>query len=201
MAPVSIIEPIDPDGRSLAKGALMRGWHDVLREDGLLDVICGRLTPEVAILLRDPPTGTAWVDVAHFECVAEAVRLEVGEERLGGYFVRAMRFGWVALITRFLGGLIKIFGPSPHTVFSRIESAAKANTVGFELDWQKLAEKRGELSAHYPFRPRIYQGGAWATWSVCRLLGETIGVTLRLKAPRIEKRGLGTVVVITVAWE
>lgn len=200
-APGSVIEPIDPDGRSLAKGALMRGWHDVLREDRLLDTIAERLTPEVGVLLRDPPAGTAWVDVAHFECVAEAVRLEVGEERLGAYFVRAMRVGWVALITRFLGGLLKIFGPSPQTVFSRIENAAKANTVGFELEWQKLGEKNGELSAHYPFRPRIYQGGAWTTWAVCRLLGETIGVPLRLEAPRIAKRGLGTVVVIAVAWE
>jgi hypothetical protein len=200
MAEVTVIEPIDADGRSLAKGNLMRGWHDVLQEERLIDTICERLTPEVASLLRDPPASTAWVDVAFFECVAEAVRLEVGEKRLMSYFVRAMRVGWVALLSRFLGGMIKIFGPSPHTVFARIENAAKANTVGFDLSWKKLGETSGELSAHYPFRPRIYEGGAWGTWAVCKLMDENIGVPLRLEPPRLSKRGVGTVVVIAVAW-
>ena len=200
MGGVSVIEPFDADARSLAKGSLMRGWHEILGAEKLLDAVCSRLTPEVAALLRDPPAGTAWVDVAFYECVAEAVRLEVGEERLMDFLVRAMRVGWVALLTRFLGGIIQIFGPSPHTVLSRTETAAKANTVGFVLDWKRLGETRGELSAHYPFRPRIHEGGAWVTAAVCRLVGETIGVPLRLRPPRIEKRGVGTVVVIEVAW-
>lgn len=199
-AEVSVIEPIDADGRSLARGNLMRGWHDVLLEERLIDRICQRLTPEVASLLRDPPASTAWVDVAFFECVAEAVRLEVGEQRLADYFVRTMRVGLVALISRFLGGVIQIFGPSPHTVFTRIESAAKANTVGFELAWKRVGVTSGELCAHYPFRPRIYEGGAWGTWGICKLIGGTIGVPLRLEPPKIGKRASGTVVVVAVAW-
>ena len=123
-----MIEPIQPDGRSLAKGTLMRGWRDVLLKERLLEAVLARLTPEVAAMLRDPPASTEWVDVAYYECVAQAVCDQVGEERLDPLFVDAQRTGWVILLSRWLGGIVRVFGASPGAVLSRAEGAAKANT-------------------------------------------------------------------------
>jgi hypothetical protein len=196
------VEPIQPDGRTLAKGSIVRGWHDALITDQLMTAILARSVPEVAQLLRDPPASTAWVDVAYLECIAEAVRLEVGDKRVLELSLRAHRVGLVALLSRWLGGIIRVFGPSPHTVLRQGESAAKANTVGMTMTWTELAEKRGELVASYPHRPHIYLGAAWAIGAACLIVGETVGVKMKLSAPKISSPKEGaSVVTIGCAWD
>ena len=181
-----MIEPIQPDGRSLAKGTLMRGWRDVLLKERLLEAVLARLTPEVAAMLRDPPASTEWVDVAYYECVAQAVCDQVGEERLDPLFVDAQRTGWVILLSRWLGGIVRVFGASPGAVLSRAEGAAKANTVGFDLKWRPLTERSGELVATYPYRPRIHPAAAWGTSSACQLAADAVGATMRRERPIVE---------------
>ena len=174
MSAAELIEPIDADGRTLAKGSLVRGWLQVLVADQLLDAVVARSVPEVVSLLKEPPVSSAWVDVAHLECIAQAVLLEVGEARILDLTVRSHRVGLVALLSRWLGGIIRVFGPSPHTVLQHAQAAAKANTVGFSMSWINLGDKHGVLEAHYPFRSRIHAGGAWATSVACTLAGEAV---------------------------
>lgn len=196
-----MIEPIQPDGKTLAKATLLRGWNDVLRKYGLLPAIEARLTPEVVALLRDPPASTQWVDAAYYECVAQAVLEEVGEARLDELFVEAQRTGWVILLSRWLGSIVRVFGASPAAVLSRAEGAAKANTVGFALKWVDHGERSGELVVTYPYRPRIHPAAAWGTSSACQLAADAVGATMRRERPVIEATAEGGVRVrVRVHW-
>jgi hypothetical protein len=196
-----VIEPIDPDGRTLARGGLMRGWNRVLKQRGMLHRIGTRLTEDVAALLGDPPATTEWVDVAYYECVAEAVLQEVGEAQLAELFVDASRTGWAVLISRWGGSIVRVFGASPAIVLKHAEAAAKANTVGFALEWRPLGEREGDVFAHYPFRSRIHPAAAWGTAAACEIAGEAVGLKLRRERPRVEPgtRG-GTSVRVRVSW-
>lgn len=198
----SLVEPIQPDGRTLAKGGIVRGWHDALITDQLMTAVLARSVPEVVQLLVDPPPSTAWVDVAYLECIAEAVRLEVGDKRVLELSLRAHRVGLVALLSRWLGGIIRVFGPSPHTVLRQGESAAKANTVGMSMTWTARGEKSGDLTTSYPYRPHIYLGAAWAMGAACLIVGETVGAKMNLDTPRITSPKEGaSVVTISCAWD
>lgn len=196
-----VIAPIDPDGRTTTKGTLMRGWAEVLRKDGVLERVLGRLTPEVQALVRDPPPPTAWVDIAYFECVAEAVRLELGEDRLDSCFLRAQTSGWVALLSRWAGGVVRVFGPSPGAVLRHAHTAAKANATGMSIEWIDLGERTGELVAHYPHRKRIHEGAAWGTSTACQLAADVVGVAMRRERPvvAIDPAG-GTLVRARCSW-
>jgi hypothetical protein len=87
-----------------------------------LDRVSARLTNEVAVLLQEPPATTEWVDIAYYECVAEAVLQDVGEARLGDLFADAQRTGWAVLITRWGGSIVRVFGASPATVLKHAEA-------------------------------------------------------------------------------
>ena len=196
-----VIEPIDPDGKTLARGSLVRGWASVLKQQKITDAVARRLTPEVEGLLREPPGPTEWVDVAYFECIAQAVQDEVGEERLDALFIEAQSSGWVPLLTRFAGGIARVYGPSPETVLKHAPAAAKANTVGFALSWEDLGADSGQLIAEYPFRPRIHPAAAWGTSAACELAARVVGVPVERDKPFIESmRGGGTRVRARLSW-
>lgn len=185
----------------MARASLMRGWSSVLKQRGLLDAVALRLTPEVASLLRTPPAATEWIDVAYFECVAQAVLEEVGEERLDALFVEAQNAGWVTIITRFAHGIVRVFGASPGGLFKHVPNAAKTTTVGFAVKWEESGPNGGELMAEYPFRRRIHPASAWATSAVCQIVSQVVGVPVTRERPLIEPMGRdGTRVRIRVRW-
>lgn len=179
----------------------MRGWSEVLSAAGVRDRVLARLTPEVTALLQDPPSGMAWVDNAYFECVAEAVRLELGEERLDTLFVAASKSGWSALLSNWLGAAIRIFGPSPHRLFDQVPTAAKANTVGVTLEWIHLSPESGELALTHLYRPRIHAGVAWGVGAAAQIVGDAMGRPLKRQRPKIEPTASdGTRIRVGVEW-
>lgn len=201
MGESEIIEPISADGRTQTKGTLMRGWSEVLRQRGVMEKILARLTPEVQVLLRDPPASTEWIDIALFECIAEAVRLELGEDVLDDLFLRAQQTGWVALLSRWASGVARVFGATPAVVLRHAHVPAKANTVGMSITWTDLGERRGELTAHYPFRPRIHRGAAWGTSTACQLAADVVGATIKRELPVVEPDPTGgTRVRARISW-
>lgn len=201
MVKASIVEPIDPDGKTLTKGTLMRGWSSVLSQRGWLERIAARLTPEVATLLRDPPAATQWIDVAYFECVAEAVRLEVGEPVLDELFVDAQKSGWVALLTRWGGGVVRVFGATPASVLRQAQAAARSTAKGMDIAWVETGERSGELCANYPHRARIHLGAAFGTSAACQLAADLVGATMKRERPVIEPLpGGGTRVRVRASW-
>ncbi len=182
----TLIEPLDADGRTLARAGLMRGWNGALRRAGLLDTISAKLTPQVRELLRSPPPPTEWVDAAYFECVAQAVLDQVGESQLDDLFLRAARSGWAALISRWAGGIVWVLGPSPANVLKHAQTAAARNTVGFSLLWSPTGERAGDLFAEYPFRRRMHPAAAWGTSIACQIAADAVGVTMTRERPVIE---------------
>jgi hypothetical protein len=197
----SLIEPIRPDGRTLARAGLMRGWNEILRRAGVFEAVGRRLTPDVRELLARPPQPTEWVDVAHFECVAQAVLEEVGEARLDDLFLQAARTGWAALIIRWAGTIVWVFGPSPGNVLKHAQLAAKRNTVGFTLEWHPLGDTGGDLVAIYPFRDQMHQPAAWGTSIACQIAADAVGVTVARSRPVIETApGGGLQVRVHASW-
>lgn len=164
----------------------MRGWRETLTKVELLERVSARLTPEVAGLLMDPPASTAWVDMAYFECIAEAVRLELGEAELERLFVSAQQIGLTALVTRFASGIIRLFGASPGVILAHAQAASKSQTVGVDYSYRAMDERSGELMLTFPFRRRIHPGFAWGTAAGFQVAADIVGVTLRRDRPVLE---------------
>lgn len=186
MSEPSPVLPLDPDGRTLSKGSVMRGWRDVLEKVEVLERVSTRLTPEVAALLVDPPAATAWIDMAYFECVAEAVRLELGEAELDRLFVQAQNIGLNAVLTRFASGLIRLFGASPGAVLSHAPAAAKNQTVGIEYAYRAIDDRSGELSLTFPFRRQMHTGIAWGTAAGFQVAADFVGAKIQRQRPVLE---------------
>ena len=152
----------------------------------VLDRVSARLTPEVAALLLDPRASTAWVDLAYFECVAEAVRLELGEAELAKLYVRSQQLGLTALLTRFASGVIRLFGASPGVVLSHAPAAAKSQTVGVVFNYSAQGDRSGELTVTFPHRRRMHLGVAWGTAAAFQIAADVVGVSIRRQRPILE---------------
>ena len=179
----------------------MRGWNEVLSRQELLERVLLRLTPHVASLLRDPPAVTEWVDLAYYECVAEAVRLEVGEDRLDKLFVDVERVGLAALITRWLSGIVRIFGPSPAVILRHASAAAKQQSIGLIFEWEDTGSRSGELTLTFPHRPRMHLRIAWGGSAAIQLLGDLVGAKILRETPVMDAAPSGgTRVRVKASW-
>lgn len=195
-----VIEPINPDGKTRTKATLLRGWNRVLAREGKLERILDRLTPASGALLGSPPLATTSVDVAHLECVAQAVLEEVGEAELDRLFLAASTEGYASLLTNFVGGLVRAFNPDPAFVLQKVPAAARQTTEGLDLVWTSTGPTSGELVATYLHRARIHPASAWGTRAAVRATERALGRTLEVGRPEVESRGGVTRVRVTVRW-
>ncbi len=142
-------------------GAVVRGYLDELRSMGALEEIRPQLSPDAAKLADKPPLPISWVEIrlAHEPLVALAALRGRDEVRALGHRVAAGQMG--AVVRPLLATTLRLFGGTPATLFSRLETLTSVMLRGVKFAWSAAAPTAGTLTIEYPVSvdPALF-----ATW-------------------------------------
>jgi hypothetical protein len=177
------------DDRAETAGVVVRAYLRELRLLNVLEAIRPRLTPGAALFLDKPPLPTSWVEVrlAHEPLVA------LGQLR-GRDQVRALAHrvasGNVGTVMRpLLATTLKLFGGTPATLFSRLDTLTSIMLRGVRFSWTPSGASAGTIGIEYPYP---VDAALFATWEGILLvafdLAEVSG-TIALARPREGGRG------------
>jgi hypothetical protein len=169
------------DTRVESKGSYVRGLAAAIQREKLFDAVIARLDGDAKSLLLDPPPATAWISNDHIDrihiAIADASDLamchRVGREAAG--------LGLVPVLEGFVAGALRLFGATPHTLFSRIAEINKLSSRGVTMSYAQTGERTGTLTLSY-FVPRdvpdagrhAISGALEVAFDLCRMPGGTI---------------------------
>ena len=202
MVSEALAPPVQADGRTSNKGAVLRAWVRLLRREGLFEPVRARVVPEVARLLDAPPSGSAWVDLAHLDHVILALIAEVGDARAEQLQREAMREGFSVVIETFVRAIIRLFHASPHAVFSRFGQVVEAQARGMVSTYEPAGDFAGTIVSELQYRSEVPPHAARAACIAAELVLELCDVRGTVSAPTVERTpGNGCKVSVTVRWE
>lgn len=179
-----------------AKGTLLRGYLAHLDEHGLTRAVRERATPAVQRIFDRRPIATDWVAGETLEALVEAVH-EQGGEGLVRRMVTDSLNTTVSRILRPLGeSLLRLFGVSPHTIFSRMDTINAPLFRGLSYRYEKLDERACLVEVRYPRVPGATAVLAW---------DEALAMIAKGTAPtaqplEVRREGDGRTVVFVVRW-
>lgn len=135
------------------KGAVVRGIATCVRARGILERVCARLDAPRAALLREPPLPGAWVTVRDLDALCVAISAELGPSNMRDFHRAAIRVGTLPMFEAFIKGLLRLFGATPHAIFSRLPEIHLRSAQGHTLTYERTGERSCTLRSMYE--------GAW----------------------------------------
>lgn len=142
-------------------GAVVRAYVAELRSAGALDAVRPRLSAEAARLVDKPPLPVSWVEIrlAHEPLVALAALRGRDEVRALGHRVVTGQLG--AVFRPLLASTLRLFGGSPATLFSRIDTLTAIMLRGVRFSWTASGTTAGTMLIEYPY---AVDDALFATW-------------------------------------
>lgn len=114
---------------------------------------------------------TDWVDLRMMGPIVYALHEAAGPEAVFEALRHANRVGTVPRIQPILDGIVRLFGLSPASVFSRMHLINQATTRGVECQWTPDGTQRGRLTLLFagPIDPPspwgLYSSAAQQGWA------------------------------------
>ena len=132
------------------KGAVVRSYLKHLDKEKLLGRVVEQLSEEHAALLRTPPLVGTWVD-AWALIETSRVVLAIGGPEAMKRMARetADTHSRYDFIRPFLLGVMRLFGVSPATLFSRLDDLAKTSVEGMAFRYTAKTATSGTIEVRY----------------------------------------------------
>lgn len=162
------------DERLEFKGSIVRGYAKWLRENGHLDRVLERATPEAKRVLLDPPLVSEWVSATTQFAVLDAVHAVGGDALLRSLIKGAMHNTVLKLLEPLIQGVVRVFGRSPTVLLARLGSIRKNAVHGVDFDYQPADDRGGRVVASSmggALSPHSALAWAVTIESVCGVLG------------------------------
>jgi hypothetical protein len=155
------------------------------------------MPPESRAALQSLPLPSAWMDGLALSELMIAVDHVYGVAALRTMTMRAQQTGTTPLLMPVVGGLLRVFGASPHTLLSRFGDLVKTQLRGVRIEWTLDSPCAGRLAVTYPrahLGPAVFVGFE----SGCRGILELCGVNGTVASAEVSADGAtGT---IRVEW-
>lgn len=149
------------DGDYAVKGTLVRGYLTFLDEEQLSERVAAAGTSDVKAIFAHRPMATDWIPGQTLEALVEAV-LAIGGPATVRRMVDQIMTGAVARVLRPLGeSLVRLFGGSPHTLFSRMATINAPLFRGLEYTYTKGGETACTVEVRWPRPPLPSAVVAW----------------------------------------
>ncbi|MGE5049447.1 MAG: hypothetical protein ACM3PC_12800 [Deltaproteobacteria bacterium] len=175
-----------PDRCEVA-GAVVRAYVDELRGLGVLDEIRPHLSQQAEKFLDKPPMPVSWVEVrlAHEPLVAlSRVR---GREEVRALAHRVVRGKVGAILKPLLTTTLRLFGGTPATLFSRLDTLTAVMLRGVKFSWTATGPTAGTVGIEYPY---AVDPALFATWEGMLHLGFDLAQTAgKVAQARVQEGG------------
>ncbi len=160
------------------KGSNLRGIIAVLQREGSLERVLAVIPADVRGLYLDPPASTAWISFEDMDHLQRAIETTLGVSECRRISREAVISGLVPLLQSVIGGLLRLFGSSPHTILSRLADIMKITTRGVEYQYTRVGERACRLRVAYPLQRGMragafesIAGGLEAVFNICKVDG------------------------------
>lgn len=132
------------------KGAMIRSYVKYLEREKLLGRVIEQLSPEYAALLKDPPLVGTWVDAWALVETGRAALALVGPEGFKRMALETVdAHSRYDFIRPFLLGVMRLFGMSPATLFSRLDDLSRTSVEGMEFRYTAKTPQSGVVQVRY----------------------------------------------------
>jgi len=130
-------------------GSFLQHFADALRELGLYERVHAALDPEARSALEKPQQHRWWPGTVLSRIVVTTEQVSDTETLQRSSYL-AIKHGVAPIAMPLVKVTFALFGPSPHTIFSKAETYAPTAVRGLLLEWKHEGERSGTLIITYP---------------------------------------------------
>jgi hypothetical protein len=159
------------------KASAFRAYIAQISRLGLLADISAHVGPETRRLIEAPPLPSSWMDAGPIEEMIGALATLRGLETVRAVTRAGQQTAGLTLLRPVVTALLRLFGATPSTVFSRFGDITKTALRGVSFQWESDTPSSGRLTVAYP-RPNTprhafigMESGCWITLDVCGVSG------------------------------
>ncbi len=132
--------------RPALKGVLVRQLRGWITEQGLVERTREKLPREFAAAFESEVFATDWVDARETAALLYALESATNAQTVFDAMRTISRTGTIPRIQPILDGIVRLFGLSPATLFSRLNLINRATTRGVETAWSPRGERDGVVA-------------------------------------------------------
>jgi hypothetical protein len=138
-----------PDRWTLA-GVVIQGYLKALDRLGLREAVRERVPQSTRIVMDKPPLVVSAVDAAVLDDMLVAVAALRGSQAPRELALAAVTDSFGPVMTMLLFGMIRLFGPSPETLFERLGIVTGPMAQGVEFQYRSTGERAGVVTLSFP---------------------------------------------------
>jgi hypothetical protein len=190
------VEEVKPE----VKAFVLRAHINELKRCDLFDRTVAKLDLATRRLMLDPPPASTWLDACHLEHLGEVVSQLVGLRAWRKMSHDATLNNMVPVIRVVIEGFVRIFGTSPATLLTRLNTITSSSARGAIYEYEPLSNRSGVLTVRYPGRQHVALstfyccvGGIDTIFDLCRTAGS-------ISEPSIVEDGHANTAKLTVKW-
>ncbi len=124
------------------KASLFNGIQAILAREGRLDTIAQSAPPALRCLLAQPPLASEWISGAIMNEFLSAIAANYGLDTVQRITRGAVNESMVPLMRSYAGALLRLFGATPHSIFSRVHEVMKLTSRGVDASYRRGGERR-----------------------------------------------------------
>jgi hypothetical protein len=196
-----MVEPVVSEHTAVeVKGSLVRAVVLTLEAHGLREQVLARVSPNAAALIREVPVATRWVEGRLHDEILEALLQIVGPDGLRELNKEAVERGLNPLLLSTAMRLIRVFGTSPASLFSRFDRVSGTTARGVVYRYVPTSETSGWFEIEYPSVRNLPLGPFIATGGALSMAFQLCGVTGTFGEPEWILNGKRNAMRFAVAW-
>jgi hypothetical protein len=160
------------------KASLFNGIQAILVREGRLDTIAQSAPPALRCLLAQPPLASEWISGAIMNEFLSAIAANYGLDTVQRVTRGAVNESMVPLMRSYAGALLRLFGATPHSIFSRVNDVMKLTSRGVDASYRRGGERRlfasfshSAASALHPAMFASWRGAMEAILDFCDVRG------------------------------
>jgi hypothetical protein len=175
--------PLTPTGRNYeVKASTLRAYMAQIAKLGVLPEVMAKVHADTRRSMEAPPLPSVWIDGLVIEDMISALESLRGIEAVRTVTREGHGAVGLPILKPIVTGLLRVFGGSPNTLFSRWPDITKTALRGVTFQWVLDTPTSGRLTVTFPRKnvPRsAYVGmesGCWLVLDLCGAKG-TVAAT------------------------
>jgi hypothetical protein len=156
------------------KASTLRAYMAQIAKLGVLSDVMAKVHPDTRRAMEAPPLPSVWIDGMVIEDMISALESLRGMDAVRTVTREGHGAVGLPILKPIVSGLLRVFGGSPNTLFSRWPEITKTALRGVTFQWVLDTDTSGRLTVIFPRKnvPRsAYVGMESGCWLVLDLCG------------------------------